>query len=324
MPHVTSGPVEPSGVAAPSPLRSAARHWISTILLAALGLGLGAAYGYSRPDITTAEARVGVGTGSLAAYQVAGFASASVALASNYARYVGLEQFRPQIEKAVGADAASHVTSVTGSPVPDSNVIRLEVSADKSGVARPVVDVVANSLIAQVKAAAGPETPATVLAQYASLSNQVAAQQAVQERAETAYAKARNAAGASPASSTATPSAAEKAADTAAAAEVAAKTKVATLTIQRDAIRAKYNDLVTAPSSQSQLRSVQRGAVTGTTRRSAVERYGLAGLVAGLVVALALNTARDRRRVSAAAQPAGTTGRRGARAAAGTPDPHTS
>lgn len=301
---MTSGPVEPTGVTSLSPLRSAARHWFVTLLLAAIGLGAGVAYGYTRTDITTAESRVGVGNGGLAAYQVAGFASASVQLASNYSRYVGLAQFLPVLRQGLGA-GADHLTSVTASPVPSSNVIRIEVSADQAGVARPAADIVATSLIDQVKAAAGPDTAASVLAQFTVLARQVAQQEAVQARAETAYAKARNAPGASPSGNAATDPvapAAVKAADAAAAAVVAAKTNASTLSLQRDALKTRYTDLQTAPTSQSLLRRVQSSVVTGTTRRSAVERYGLAGLVAGLIVALALNTARDRRRAAVAAR----------------------
>ena len=297
---MTSGPVEPTGVASPSPLRSAARHWIVTVLLAAIGLGAGVAYGYTRTDITNAESRVGVGNGGLAAYQIAGFGPASVQLASNYSRYVGLAQFLPVLRQGLGA-GADHLISVRASPVPDSNVIRIEVSADQAGVARPAADIVASNLIDQVKAAAGTDTAASVLAQYTKLARQVAQQQAIQARAETAYAKARNAPGASPTGDAATDPvdpAAVAAADAAAAAVVTAQTNAAALTLQRDALKTRYNNLQTAPTSQSLLRRVQSGVVTGTTRRSAVERYGLAGLVAGLIVALALNTARDRRRIS--------------------------
>ena len=271
---MTTGPVEPVltsegtvetvAVDPPSPLRSAARHWITVLLLAVLGAALGVFYAYSRPDITTAEARVGVGSGSLAAYQVAGFAQASSDLASNYARYVDLEQFQPALQKGLGAADTATIQSVAASPIPDANVIRIEVTSTSADVASRASQLVAEQLINQVKNTGSSDTPASVLKQVVTLNNQIAQAQAVYDRAQTAYAKLRNAPGGSPVSSVVSPSAApataaDKAANQAAAAQAAADAQVATLTIQRDALKQKYQTLVNEPAAQSGLRLVSDG-----------------------------------------------------------------
>ena len=345
---MTTGPVEPVltsegavetvAVDPPSPLRSAARHWITVLLLAVLGAALGVFYAYSRPDITTAEARVGVGSGSLAAYQVAGFAQASSDLASNYARYVDLEQFQPALQKGLGAADTATIQSVAASPVPDANVIRIEVTSTSADVASRASQLVAEQLINQVKNTGSSATPASVLKQVVTLNNQIAQAQAVYDRAQTAYAKLRNAPGGSPVSSVVSPSAApataaDKAANQAAAAQAAADAQVATLTIQRDALKQKYQTLVNEPAAQSGLRLVSDGHATSHSQNAAIQRWGLAGLVLGLLVGIVQATARDRRTLRRRAEALVADGRVGAAPAAGvrgarplatgTPDPHT-
>src|SRR4051812_14334848 len=70
------------------PLAAMKDRWVLCVVLA---IALAAAgFGLSTRHQTqfTAEARLAVGSNSLQAYQVAGFAVASQALAANYARFV--------------------------------------------------------------------------------------------------------------------------------------------------------------------------------------------------------------------------------------------
>ena len=268
---------------------------------------------------------------------MAGFAQASSDLASNYARYVDLEQFEPALRKGLGAADTATIRSVDASPIPDANVIRIEVTSTSADVASRASQLVAEQLINQVKNTGSSDTPASVLKQVVTLNNQIAQAQAVYDRAQTAYAKLRNAPGGSPVSSVVSPSAApataaDKAANQAAAAQAAADAQVATLTIQRDALKQKYQTLVNEPAAQSGLRLVSGGHATSHSQNAAIQRWGLAGLVLGLLVGIVQATARDRRTLRRSAEAAVAAGRgardggaRGARpVATGTPDPHAS
>ncbi len=305
---MTTAPAEPTGFDAPGPLVSAGRHLIITMLLALLGLGAGVAYGYSRTDVTTAEARVAVGTNSLTAYQVPGFAQASSQLAANYARYVTKDQFRTALQQALGG-SASQVTDVSGSPVPDSNVIRVEVSATEPTAARTAAQTVASTFVARVKQATTGPDPAAALNTYKTLSAQVAQAESDQVQAEQAYQQALDARSRA-ASATSGPllkTTAQLTADVNAAnkALTAVKTKIATVQVQRDVAKSTYQELKRSPPSQSGLVPYQPASITGDSQRSATGKYGLVGLVAGLALALVIATLlerRSRRRSVAAAR----------------------
>lgn len=311
----------------PSPLRSGARYWPIVLVLAALGAAGGVGLGYSQPDVVTAESRVGVGNGGLDAFQVPGFAKASSDLAANYARYVERAQFDPALRAAL-TSSVGNVRSVAASPIPDSNVIRIETTSTSAATSARAAQVVADQLIAQVKAADTRQTAAQVKAQVDKLAVQVAQATAERQRAETAFAKARNAPGGSPADpdDDSEPTAAQRAADAAQTAQVAAQAKVSSLQVQFDAVKRQYGDLVNEPASQSGLILVASGHATSHSRSAAVQRYGLAGLVAGLVLAFALSSLLDRRRVRRAATAGGREDalhRSGVRPVTGAADPHT-
>lgn len=295
---MTTAPAEPTDLDAPGPLVSAGRHLIITLLLGLLGLGAGVAYGYSRTDVTTAEARVAVGTNSLTAYQVPGFAQASAQLAANYARYVTKDQFRTALQQVLGG-SASQITDVSGSPVPDSNVIRIEVSATDPAAARTAAQTVASTFVARVKQATTGPDPAAALNTYKTLAAQVAQAESDQVQAEQAYQQALDARSRanSPTGGTLLKTDAQLAADVAAAnkALTAVKTKIATVQVQRDVAKSTYQELKRSPPSQSGLVPYQPASITGDSQRSATGKYGLVGLVAGLALALVVATLLERR-----------------------------
>src|SRR5450756_1848419 len=63
-------------------------RWMLAAALCAVLAGGGAVFGYTRAPNYTAETRLAVGPESFAALSVPGYVSASIELASNYARYV--------------------------------------------------------------------------------------------------------------------------------------------------------------------------------------------------------------------------------------------
>src|SRR3954454_4215176 len=136
---------QPHAVPPSNPLRSMLRLWPVTVVAVALGLAGGLAYDLTLPTSYTAEVRLAVGGQTVAAQAVPGFALASQQLAADFARYVGPQQDSAVLKQALGPRTAE-VVSVAASPIPQSNVIRVEVVAHDSQTAVDGAHVVAQSL----------------------------------------------------------------------------------------------------------------------------------------------------------------------------------
>ena len=140
-------------------------RWLLCLVLALVGAAAGLAASARHETMTTAEARLAVGSNSLKAFQVAGFATASEALAANYSRFVaGSSTTTTALSKALGPRVAD-VSRVDASPIPDSNLIRIEVEATSPAVATTAADAVARSLVSQVNRTAEPSSK-ILLADY--------------------------------------------------------------------------------------------------------------------------------------------------------------
>ena len=121
----------------------------------------------------------------MAAQAVPGFALASQQLAADFARYVGPEQDQMVLKQALGPRTAE-VVCVAASPIPESNVIRVEVVAHNSQTAVDGARTVAQSLVTQVNAADGTTRSAAVLKAYKAMSDRVAAAQVASPQATAA------------------------------------------------------------------------------------------------------------------------------------------
>ena len=287
-----------------SPLRSMARLWPVTVVLVALGLGAGLAYAGQRPVDYTAEARLAVGGQTVAAQAVPGFALASQQLAADFARYVTPDQDQTVLSQGLGARTAQ-VVSVAASPIPSSNVIRIEAVAHDQQTATDAAHIVAQSLLTQVNSTDTAGRAAAVLTEYRALSDKVAAAQAksTEAAANLTALETRLTSTATKASGpTVFDPSTLSAADTAlylAAQDAAAKASstLSSLQIQQSAVGNKYQSLVGTDSPVTNLTFVQTGAISGDDKRSNQERFGLLGLLAGLVVALLVAALIDRRRM---------------------------
>ncbi len=270
-------PPEPTPV---SPLSALRRHWVVTALLTALGLLAGLYVGDAKPVTYTAQARLAVGGQQIASFQVPGYALAAQEVAANYARYVGLPQSQATFRTVLGADA-SKVAAVVGSPIAESNIVLVEVTATDRAVSVRAADAVAASLLTSAN------TPTTTagfyLRQYTAVSGTLHVQQAT-----LAAAKDRlvvlTAGRARP--------------GTLAAQQTLVNdltTVVSTLTIRQSTLGGQYTTAVTGASAYTKLEVAQPAVVTLTTHRSSIERYGVAGLVGGVVLAMVLGVLLERR-----------------------------
>lgn len=320
--EATGQPVgQPVGAPAPvappvSPLTALRRHWVIGAVLVVLGALVGVFAGTTRPVTYTAQARLAVGGQELRNFQIPGFALAAQEVASNYARYVGLPQSQHDFRTALGA-RSSQVLSVSGSPIATSNIVLIEVTATGPDVAIAAADNVATRLMTQANV---PNTPSTssYLSQYIATSRKVYALQAQLTAAKRVLARLDTAATAAatptpvpsatpgaPAPVTA-PSVNAKAAQAAFAAQQVVvdnlQTEISVLSVQQQTLSGQYSSAITGSTSYTQLVSAQTAVLTVDSRDRTVEKYGLAGAVLGVLVALVAAVLLEGRRLRRAAR----------------------
>lgn len=268
----------------PSPLTSMRRHWFTTAVISLVGLAGGVAGAGTQPTLYTAEAQLAVGGQDIANYLVPGFAEAATKIASNYARYVTMANLGDAVTDAVGADKAQ-ITALQGSPIPESNIVRVEVTAETADVARVAAQAVADGLSEQINTGTRAETPDSVLAEYEAISLKAAA---AQSRVDASRAKLSAASG----DATATDAEIEAAR----AGYQAALNTLAPLQLRQDALGSRYQNLVSGQASGATTLTVSSpAAIVTDNKKSKMQRYGLVGLVAGLLLSLVVATALERR-----------------------------
>jgi hypothetical protein len=263
------------------PLQALGRHKGMTVVVVVIAIAAGLLLAATRPTAVTAEARLAVSGENLTAQQVPGFALAAQQLAANYARYVNNTDEQSALESELGVRAGA-VEAVTASPIPDSNVVRIEVTARDAVTARNAAAAVADALLQRINAPDGTAaTPEELLARFTDMSQQVATAQMDSEAASSAVQRGvaqgvdvgplRDAA-------------------------AAAASRLAVLKVQQDALGQQYRNAAASQDTASQLTVVEEAVVTGDDRLARFEQFGLAGLLAGAVLALLLASALERRR----------------------------
>ncbi|WP_432511350.1 hypothetical protein [Kineococcus sp. SYSU DK001] len=269
-----------------SPLKALADRWWIAAALVVLGGAGGAGLATLTPTTYTGEARVAVGSESLDARLVAGYSQASTQLAADVARYVNDAQARAALEPVMGA-AADDVSQIAASPIPTSSVVRIEVRAGTPQAAADAAQAVAQQLSDQVNAVSG-ETSESLLTQYTDLSNRVAAAQEAEEVARGNLASLIGA------------EADQAEIDAARGAVEQATANVAVLEVQQQALGTRYRNSVTNTPAAAGLRVVREGELVGSDASSTMQKFGLAGAVLGLLLALVLAVGLDRRRAARA------------------------
>ena len=263
------------------PMIALRRHKPMAVLAVLTAAAIGAGSALLVPTDYLAETRLAVGGNDLAAQAVPGFALASQEMAANYARYVNNAQEQSALESDLGIRAGA-VEEVSASPIPQSNVVRIEVTARTPEAAVSAAAAVAKSLMDRVNdhSAADDEAAAT-LAEHADLSDQVADAQQASAAAEDAVNDA------------------EPGADLTQLREAAASAAahVAVLKVQQEALGQKYRSQIAATAeSAANLGVVQDAAVSQDNLLARLQQFGLAGAALGAVLALRFAVRLERRR----------------------------
>ncbi len=266
-----------------SPLGALRQRWRLAVLVAGAGLLIGVAVGASRGASYTAEARVGVGTGSLAATSVAGYSLGAEEIAADYARSVTTDSSKDTLSTALGSSVTG-ISAVNASPIPSSAIIRVDVTASSSALALRAAADVTTAFVSSINAAVDGTSASSVLKQYVDIEQQLLPLQNTQTAQRNALSRAQ-------ADGTdAAVAAAENALN-------ATTLQVNSLGTQAAALNVKYQTLVSQPQTENGLRPVQSAYLVGSNRHSLIERWGLIGLVLGGLLALAIAAWADSRQV---------------------------
>lgn len=145
---------DPGGTRSAAPrhgtVRFAAARRSMVVLLGLVGGATGFALAGQITPTYTAEIRLAVGSNDISDYSVPGYAQAVQSLASNYARYI--------IDSEQGASrspddgARADVASIQASPIPESNVVRIEVTDEDSSTALDTAAELGDRLIVEINA----------------------------------------------------------------------------------------------------------------------------------------------------------------------------
>ncbi|MEJ5914116.1 hypothetical protein [Pseudokineococcus sp. 1T1Z-3] len=244
----------------------------------AAGTAAGAVAGTVAPAAYTAESRVAVGSNDLGALSIPGYVFASQQMAASMARYVdnaaALDALGPALGDAEGS-------AVSASPIPDSNVIRLEVTTSDPDAAVRGASALTDYLVAEVAEVNSSSDADAFLAAYTALSQEVAAATSARDEAVRQV---------------------EAAEDAGAPAQevrsqlVTLESELSVLQTRAAALQAQYEQAVTGQDLDYQLVVVADSAPSYDTETSSLQRYGLLGLVGGGLAALLAAVLLERRR----------------------------
>lgn len=253
-------------------------RWKLTAALVLAGLLLGILAAFVQPEKFTAETRVAVGYGNLSSGAIAGFPEAAGDLASNYARYVsdqGVVGMTPSGGSLGGVE-------VTGSPIPESNVIRIETVSSDMEAATETAERTAEELIETVNNPDGVDSDEVILEDFTVIARELADARNAESAARTNLARLRN----SEAPQAAIDRQSQRVADATSARSV--------MELRRTAMQTRYINATTA-SETADLQLVDEAQIVETSRSGALQRYGLLGLVVGGVAAVAVAAVLERR-----------------------------
>lgn len=265
----------------PGVLAALARSWPLAVVLVLAGLTTGAAWAWRTPDVHTAETRLSIGSQELSAQAVPGYAYALQTMTANYARYVQTtDSVREELVTSMGAPAST-IVEVTASPIPESNVLRIEVAGTDPQVAVKAADQVGASLVGAVAEdssgidAQREELTAASQAVAAAEQQEQAAQLALDELLRDARAD-------------------QVTVDAARQALVDASTAAAVLTVEQEALSNAYRTAFEDSGRATTLSVIRPAEVVMDDGATSLQRWGAIGTIAGASAAVLMAVLLDR------------------------------
>jgi capsular polysaccharide biosynthesis protein len=160
-------------IARTTPLTAAARFPFAVLLPIIVLAALGAAVGYQRSPVYTAESRVSVTRLDVQTQALPGYAQAARSLASAYSRNVGGTAVQECVARRTGQSPA-YVAKLVGTPIADSPVIRVIAQGPNGAAATRIADAGATCLVRDVGSTGAPDRSGPALREYREASRKAA------------------------------------------------------------------------------------------------------------------------------------------------------
>ncbi len=261
----------PAGVGA-----AVRRHWFLMTLCVVVFVGAGAAYGLKRKPTYTARAKLSVGHVNLTAPgALSGYAQATTALASAYARAVDADGVVLPVARQAGLPAQTVRDRVDATPVPDSPIFRVDATGKNKGATIRLANLTTSALVAYITQLNQqvPDAP-RLYARFVNATAKANAHRMTEQRLAKMIAQTPH------------PSSALR------AAEVRSKTAADTAAARAQALKQAYTNALAGQSNTQTVEILAPASSTRSDRTSKLEILLFAGLVAGLLVGTALATLR--------------------------------
>lgn len=266
------------------------RHWLLTLLPVVLLAIAGVVAGARKAPTYTATATINVGKSDIATQATPGYLTAAEALASSYSRLVMSQNIAVPAARRVGESPTAALSQLSAVPIPQEPTFTISATGSSSGRAIALASAAVASLQHYAKASATAQGgPAQLLTKY-----QAAQRKAVQLQSKAAHLQAEH--------NGTTLSTHHVSQAQVTAAKVAAQTAA----LQAQGLSNQYLNLSGSAVAPSLQVLVNPTAETSTNRTTNMEKYGIIGAVAGLVIGIAFagmteGVASGRRRRTAAA-----------------------
>lgn len=253
------------------PLEAVLRHrWLVIVPTIALAL-VGLAIGLLRDPVYTAESRINVGRVDVPAYTLQGVTIGNATLASSYARTIQAPAVIDAGARAAGISLEDARGKLSGSQIPRSTLIQIEAEGDSEEEAQELANGAAQGLIKYV-------TALNVRQQDAATERRFRRAQARTERARTQFTRAlRN--------NRPDSRAVER-----------ARLRFRTAEVRSRAAASRLIGATIAPDASNLLQLIVPADNAESDESSVLQKTVIIGLVAGLVLGVALALLRANRR----------------------------
>ncbi|MFL5845912.1 MAG: hypothetical protein ACJ762_14590 [Solirubrobacteraceae bacterium] len=253
--------------AGPDLFTAIGRHLILFLLPILVLAGTGVAYGLLRDPHYKAEARVSIGSLNISTQGLPGFTSAATNLAAAYARTIDAAAIVDPAAQAAEIPSGRARDDLDASAIPETPLLRVEASDADAKVALTLANKAADALIAHVlDLNRRANLRDDVLYKYKRAAAKVAT---LQRQIAVVGPKAP--------------------------AVEDLNGRLQTAILRRDALGTIYNVAAAGEISENLLQVVAPAAEAESDRDTTVQRFGLIGGLAGLLIGLVLAAARESR-----------------------------
>jgi uncharacterized protein involved in exopolysaccharide biosynthesis len=258
-------------------MEAARRYWLLVLVPLLIGLFAGVALAVQRSPVYTAETRMTVGGVDVSQPgALSGFAVAGEQLAQTYSRAISAEAVVAPVARRTGLSSDTIRARVSATPVPNSPVFRVSAEGGSATQALDIANLTAVSLQRYVSRLNQPVGSSSKLfSQYQRAATQYASAQRSQQDSAGAFARAHTEAN-------------RRAVVSSQAAFQAAGLKLKGLTNA-------YLSSVGGGTSGLSAEQLAQATSASSDRSSRLQLFGLLGMLAGLLVGLALATSSANR-----------------------------